>query len=151
MRRAPKFNKATVYTDGSCHNNGQAQPSAGVGVYWPEAQSNNVSASYRGRQTNNAAEISAAETAVRQAKSLGYDHVTVHTDSNQVVKAMEKNGWVDRWERNGWKTSDNREVINKEEYQQLRQATREIDTTFVKVDRSENAIADKLARRGAGI
>ena len=49
-----------VYTDGSCHNNGQKNASAGI-IYFGENDDRNVSKKIMGKQTNNAAELKATE------------------------------------------------------------------------------------------
>lgn len=48
-----------VYTDGSCINNGKKNALAGLGVYFSENDSRNISKKVIGKQTNNTAELSA--------------------------------------------------------------------------------------------
>lgn len=142
-----------VYTDGACSNNGRNGASAGAGVWWGEGHPDNTSAPVYGRQTNNNAEIQAAEIAVRQAGERGYDSVTVHTDSEFTVKCQEQ--WVPKWESNGWRTSNGEPVKNREELQSLNQAVREsgMDVQFQYTPGHSgirgNEEADRLARRGA--
>ena len=48
-----------VYTDGSCINNGKANAKAGIGIYFGENDSRNVSRKFKGKQSNNTAELTA--------------------------------------------------------------------------------------------
>ena len=48
-----------VYTDGACSNNGKPNAKAGLGVFFGEGDSRNLSKRVEGRQTNNVAELSA--------------------------------------------------------------------------------------------
>ncbi|EEC18029.1 ribonuclease H1, putative [Ixodes scapularis] len=78
-----------VYTDGACSNNGgyNRTPQAGIGVYWGPNHPMNVSEPLPGRQTNNRAEIQAATRALYQVREQGGRNVTVHTDSDFLVKS----------------------------------------------------------------
>ncbi len=48
-----------VYTDGGCINNGSDKAMAGIGIYFGENDSRNVSERLQGKQTNNTAEMTA--------------------------------------------------------------------------------------------
>lgn len=48
-----------VYTDGSCHNNGEDNAIAGIGIYFGKKDKRNVSKRISGKQTNNTAELKA--------------------------------------------------------------------------------------------
>ena len=48
-----------VFTDGACSNNGKVGAKAGIGVYFGDNDSRNVSKKIDGKQTNNTAELSA--------------------------------------------------------------------------------------------
>jgi len=48
-----------VYTDGACINNGKADAIAGIGIYFGDNDSRNVSERIEGKQTNNTAELKA--------------------------------------------------------------------------------------------
>ena len=138
-------NSTTIYTDGACSKNGQQEgASAGIGVYWPNNPNNNISEPIGGRQTNQRAEIVAARRGIEQAKSQGYKEVVVKTDSAYVKNAAES--WIPKWEREGW----SKRVVNKQEFQDLRDSMRGINVSFEKVASKYNA-ADRLARDGAAI
>ena len=46
-----------VYTDGACTNNGKETAKAGIGIYFQDNDSRNVSRRITGKQTNNRAEL----------------------------------------------------------------------------------------------
>ena len=48
-----------VYTDGSCSNNGRENAIAGIGIYFGENDTRNVSQRVIGKQSNNTAELGA--------------------------------------------------------------------------------------------
>lgn len=135
---------AEIYTDGACSRNGQGEEAkAGIGVYWPNDESNNISRPLEGgRQTNQRAEIVAARTGIEQARDRGYNSVTVRTDSQYVKNAAES--WIPKWESEGWKRS----VVNKTEFQDLKRSMEGMDVKFEYVPSASNA-ADRLARDGA--
>ena len=54
-----------VYTDGACSKNGSHDASAGIGIYFSQNDSRNVSMRLSGKQTNNAAELTAIIKAIQ--------------------------------------------------------------------------------------
>lgn len=133
----------TIYTDGACSNNGRAEGAkAGIGVYCEHDPSSNISEPISGRQTNQRAEIMAASRGISQAREQGYSEVTVNVDSQYVKNAAES--WIPNWERNGWK----KDVVNRTEFEELRDSMVGIKVNFKKVPSEANA-ADRLARDGA--
>lgn len=136
----------TIYTDGACSKNGRPEGAqAGIGVYWDKGHSNNISEPIDGRQTNQRAEIVAARRGIEQARAQGFSEVTIKTDSNYVKNAAES--WIPNWQRNGW-TSAGKPVVNKSEFQDLKNSMDGIKVKFEKVTSASNA-ADSLAREGA--
>lgn len=137
--------RATIYTDGACSRNGQPTGArAGIGVFWPNNPSNNLSEPISGRQTNQRAEIVAATRGIEQAKSQGYSRVTVKTDSSYVKNAAES--WIPNWEKDKW----SKQIVNKQEFQDLRDSMKDIDVKFEQVPSRANA-ADSLARHAARV
>ncbi|XP_060090350.1 ribonuclease H1-like [Heteronotia binoei] len=141
-----------VYTDGCCSSNGRPEARAGTGVYWGPGHPLNSSERLPGRQTNQRAEIRAACKAVEQAKSQNLTKLNIHTDSKFTIDGM--TNWVPNWERNGWKTSTGKDVVNKEDFQQLADLSRGMDIKWTHVPGHAgykgNEAADHLAREGAG-
>ena len=68
-----------VYTDGSCSNNGKSNAKAGIGVYFGDNDSRNVSERINGKQTNNRAELLAI---LKAGQIIGKDNVTIVSDSD---------------------------------------------------------------------
>lgn len=91
----------------------------------------NVSKPVAGRATNNSAEIEAATEAARQAQKAGISKLKINTDSEFLVKCNEE--WMPKWKANGWKTSDNKDVINKTELQEMTKALGPLDVTWVSI------------------
>jgi ribonuclease HI len=79
-----------VYTDGSCIHNGKPNAKAGIGVYFGENDSRNVSKRVIGKQSNNTGELTAIITALTILKSeiQSGEKVVIHTDSEYSIKCM---------------------------------------------------------------
>lgn len=122
---------ARIYTDGSCPSNGRDGAQGGIGVYWGEGDSRNVSQPLSGRQTNNRAEIQAAVTGLNQAREQGYRSVTIATDSQFMVDSATK--WVPGWKANDWTRSNGESVVNKEDFQALERASEGMRVDWEKV------------------
>lgn len=139
MDDATRQSSATIYTDGSCLRNGQHNndPQAGIGVFWPDKQSNNVSEPLAaGRQTNNRAEIKAVHRGITQAKEQGYQNLKIKLDSKYVIDGVRR---TPKYSERGWKG-----VANTEELKELRKSMDGIQVEFEYVPSSENQ-AHRLA------
>jgi len=140
-----------VYTDGACQANGKFGAKAGVGIWFGENHDLNVSEPVIGRQTNNTAEIQAAEISVSQAKKAGIDKLCIKTDSQFVINCVTK--WVNKWMKNGWKLGDGQPVKNKEDLEKLMAVMKGVDVkwSYVKAHKGihGNEEADRLAVEGA--
>ncbi|XP_048582523.1 ribonuclease H1 isoform X2 [Nematostella vectensis] len=117
--------RPVVYTDGCCTRNGFSGAKAGVGVYWGPNHKRNISERLPGRQTNQRAEIVAATMALESAKEMGFTKVEIRTDSKYTINGM--TSWIRSWKKNGWKTADNKDVKNLEDFQKLDKLCSEID------------------------
>ncbi|XP_067134818.1 ribonuclease H1-like [Centruroides vittatus] len=147
-KRAKK-KSVCIYTDGACCSNGKNGARAGIGVYWGPNHPLNVSERLEGRQTNNRAEIHAAVRALNQAKENGYNDVIIYTDSNFLIKGVTQ--WVKTWKKNGWKLSTGEPVKNKEDFEALEIARKDLNVNWIHVRGHQgilgNEEADRLAVR----
>ena len=81
----------TVYTDGACSNNGRKNARAGIGIYFGQNDSRNVSCICPGKQTNNVAELtSIIKTYFILEKEINEDksYVLIVSDSNAIRHAL---------------------------------------------------------------
>ena len=94
-----------VYTDGGCINNGKPNAIAGVGVYFGENDPRNVSRRFKGKQTNNTAEINAMidVTEILKKEIKENRQIYIYYDSDYAMKActsygrkLASNGWQDK-------------------------------------------------------
>ncbi|KAI9815791.1 MAG: hypothetical protein M1827_002187 [Pycnora praestabilis] len=100
-----------IYTDGSSLGNGAQGAVAGVGVYFGDGDSRNVSERLAGpRQSNNRAEL----TAIQRALDIAPRNrdVTIYTDSRYSIDCVTV--WYINWRRNNWLTSLKKPVENKD-------------------------------------
>lgn len=79
-----------VYTDGACSANGRQGARAGLGVYWGDGHSLNISEPVSGRATNNCGEIQAATQAIKQALENGVTKLAINTDSQFLINSVTK-------------------------------------------------------------
>ena len=135
----------TIYTDGAC--SGNPGPGGWGAILMYKGNKKEISGAMA-NTTNNIMELSAV---IEALKLLKYPcNVSLYSDSAYVVNAFAQN-WIRNWERNNWKTSDKKEVKNKELWQQLLELTRIHKVTFIKVkghaDNEFNNRCDELARK----
>jgi ribonuclease HI len=76
-----------VYTDGSCHNNGRVNAKAGIGIFFGINDERNVSRKLEGKQSNNAAELTAIIETYDIIKNdiLDCKKITIVSDSQYAI------------------------------------------------------------------
>ncbi|CAM1293726.1 RNASEH1 (predicted) [Pycnogonum litorale] len=134
-----------VYTDGACENNGKYGARAGIGVYWGPNHQFNTSMRLPGRQTNNRAEIQAAVIALEQARQQGFDNVVLYTDSIFLINGITK--WIHKWKQNGWKLSNNEDVKNRDDFEDLEVAAHGLNVKYVHVRGHSGILGNEQADR----
>ena len=101
---------------------------------------------YNPKTTNNIMEITAVLEAVKLLKFPS--RITIYSDSAYVVNCF-KQGWIDKWQKNNWISSDKKPVKNKELWQELYHELQKHQFDFVKVkghsDNVYNNRCDELA------
>ncbi|OXA56000.1 ribonuclease H1 isoform X2 [Folsomia candida] len=141
----------TVFTDGACSANGKKAAKAGIGVWFGDDHELNISEPVIGRQTNNTAEIQAAERAIVQAKNAGITKLKLKTDSQFTINCVTM--WLNKWRRNDYKLANGNDVKNREDLVKLDQAMSgiEIKWSYVQGHKGHygNERADSLAVAGA--
>lgn len=150
-----------VYVDGACRNNGKPTAKAGVGVYFGEDDSRNISKPLDGDiQTNNRAELTAMLISLQlllKTEDVELDQFKVYSDSKYSIDCITK--WISGWKRNNWKTSSNEPVKNKDLIESIYDNMiqfRDLEFVYIKAHTTEmdedsigNRWADKLATLGA--
>ena len=111
-----KKTKVVIHTDGG------ASPNPGLGgwaaILVSPAHANREREIYGSEPdtTNNRMELTAAIMALR---ALKYScSVELYTDSMYMKNAFGK-GWLEKWQKNGWKTSDKQPVLNRDLWEEL--------------------------------
>ena len=136
--------EVTIYTDGAC--SGNPGPGGWGAILMYKDNKREISGGKKDT-TNNVMELTAV---IEALKLLKYPcKVNVYSDSAYVVNAFLQH-WINGWQRNNWKTSDKKDVKNKELWQELIELTKVHDVTFFKVkghaDNEYNNRCDELAR-----
>lgn len=165
------------YTDGSVlkDTGKKYHPSVGgIGVYFGNNDSRNISKPFFTFPiTSNRTEISASIHAIDsfmddkiKRKDKSKEKLVIHTDSQYVINSITK--WIKKWKLNYWKTSDGKDVLNKDLLFNLDHLLNfykdflDVEFIFVKAHRDTpkdkksieykdwfgNDQADRLAKRG---
>jgi ribonuclease HI len=132
-----------IYTDGSCIGN------PGKGGWGAILLYKNHKKEISGKEentTNNKMELKAVIEALKNLKKKC--DINLYTDSNYVKNGITQ--WIFNWKKNDWKTTDKKEVKNKELWQELDSLVQrhKIEWHWVKGHSGNkyNEEADKLAR-----
>ncbi|XP_049887164.1 ribonuclease H1-like [Pectinophora gossypiella] len=144
----------TVYVNGACSKNGQADAQGGFGVFWGENHPLNTSEPVRGRATNNRGEIQGAIRAITQALDNGIPRLTIYTDSQYLINCMKV--WISGWKQNNWIRSTGDPVRNQENLQELdnlQSRLQLVEWIHVKAKNGNhgNDEANRLAKAGAAM
>ena len=136
--------KVIIYTDGAC--SGNPGPGGWGTVLMYKDTKKEISGGNK-ETTNNIMELTAV---VEGLKMLKFPcEVELYSDSAYIVNAFNQ-GWIYNWKKKNWKTSDGKEVKNKEIWQELYSLTKTHKVTFIKVkghsDNEYNNRCDELAR-----
>jgi len=134
-----------IYSDGACRGN------PGPGGWGALLRFKDQEKELWGGEaatTNNRMELTAVIRALEALKQPS--KVCVYTDSQYVQKGIKE--WIHGWKRNGWKTSDKKDVKNKELWVELDELRKkhDIEWHWVKghAGHTENERADALANKG---
>lgn len=134
----------TIYTDGACSGNPGPGGWGAILMY-----KDNIKEISGGKKdtTNNIMELTAVIEALKLLKFPC--KVNLYSDSTYVVNAFLQN-WVINWQKNNWKTSDKKDVKNKELWKELIELCNIHNVKFIKVkghaDNKYNNRCDELAR-----
>ncbi len=134
-----------IYTDGACKGN---PGPGGWGALIIDGDTKNEIYGGESNTTNNRMEIMAVIMALKAIKNK--DQITVFTDSTYVQKGI--NDWIEKWKINGWRTSNRKDVKNKDLWVQLDSLSSQISINWIWVKghsgHPENDRADFLANQG---
>lgn len=108
--------KVTIYTDGGCRGNGNAENVGAYGIVMLCGEHRREIGQFARNTTNNIMELSAVVRALSELKKPC--QVELYTDSSYVVNAIEKK-WLCGWIKKGWITSTKKPVANKEIWMEL--------------------------------
>lgn len=132
-----------IYADGACSGN------PGVGGYGAILRYNNREKEISGcnlMTTNNRMELTAVIKALEVLKKPC--RVRIITDSSYVIQGITT--WILRWLKNEWKTSQKKDVLNKDLWKRLFELSNihQIEWEWVKGHNAhaENERCDRLAR-----
>ncbi|KAF8537439.1 ribonuclease H-like domain-containing protein [Trichophaea hybrida] len=126
-----------MFIDGACSNNGTPEARGGCGVvysstHWAKGISHPLEIDGT-PHTSNRAELRAAILALglRVWYGEGFDSVVLACDSEYVVKGVTER--LNVWAQNGWETARGTDVKNKDYWQALLNAMRELESHRVLV------------------
>lgn len=134
-----------IYTDGACSGNPGKGGWAAILIYGEHTKE---IAGFEENTTNNRMELMAVIEGLRCLKEPC--EVEVYSDSSYVINTFVK-GWINDWLNNGWRKSDNKEVKNRDLWEQLLELNSIHKIEWIKVkghaDDELNIACDTLAKK----
>ncbi len=142
MSRALK--EVTIYTDGACRGNPGPGGWAAVLLYSGHEKE------IVGREANTTNQRMEMKAALEGLKALKEPcRVRLHSDSAYLVNAFNQ-GWLEKWQRNGWVTTNKEPVANQDLWNELLTLHQKHRVQWIKVKgHSDNVLnnrADRLAQ-----
>ena len=143
MSAKPDTTHVEIFCDGACSGN---PGPGGYGAILRCGGREKEISGWAPDTTNNRMELTAVIEALRQLTRPC--RITVTTDSQYVVKGMTE--WIAGWQRNGWRNSKKEQVLNRDLWESLLEASRQHSITWKWVrghdGHAENERCDCLAR-----
>lgn len=134
-----------IYTDGACSGNPGAGGWAALLLYG--AAKKEISG-FVNDTTNNRMELLAAIEGLKAVKLRSDLKIELYSDSAYLVNAVNQK-WLTGWQQNGWRTSDKKDVKNKDLWLELIELNRHLSPKYIKVkghsDNQYNNRCDELA------
>ena len=137
------MDEVIIYTDGACSGN------PGKGGWGAILMCGTAKKEISGAEmetTNNKMELTAPIEALKLLKKPC--KVKLYSDSAYLVNAFLE-GWIYNWYKNGWKTSDKKDVKNKNLWEEIYKYTKIHEIEWIKVkghsDNKYNNRCDELA------
>ena len=147
-----------VFTDGSCTSNGRKGAKAGFAAWFPDHPS--WSSAFRvpddQDQTNNRAELSAIQLAVKTLEDHGEIDcdLVIYSDSEYSINCL--TSWLPGWMSRGWKTAAGKDVLHQDLIKDITSRLSKFKShRFVHVKAhtgglddlsKQNAVVDKMAQ-----
>lgn len=149
-----------IFTDGSCIKKNYIPISCGYGIHFPNGELKDISKSFTKLPlTNQRAELYAIYKAIQVIKKkLEFNTINIYTDSEYSIKCLTI--WINNWKNNGWKTSNGKEVANKDIIIKIDKYLKKYKVNFFHVKAHTNKLdfyslgnrkADELALLGANL
>jgi len=137
------MDEVIIYTDGACSGN---PGKGGWGAILMYGDKKKEISGAELETTNNRMELTAPIEALKLLKRPCC--VKLYSDSAYLINAFSQ-GWIYNWQMNGWKTSDKKDVKNRELWETIYQFTQIHKIEWIKVkghsDNEYNNRCDKMA------
>jgi ribonuclease HI len=155
MEQTKKFKNIRVFTDGSCKSNGKANAKAGIGIYFPNNEFENVSEAFTQQPiTNQRAELYAIYKALNTIiNNCKFGKIIIYSDSLYSIKCVTE--WAKNWEKKNWDQNIKNLDIIKPLYSLVNKNENKIEFKHVRSHTGKktyaakgNEIVDKLACDG---
>ena len=147
-----------VFTDGSCTSNGRKGAKAGFAAWFPDhpSWSSALRVPDDQDQTNNRAELSAIQLAVKTLEDRGEIDcdLVIYSDSEYSINCL--TSWLPGWMNRGWKTAAGKDVLHQDLIKDITSRLSKFKShRFVHVKAhtgglddlsKQNAVVDKMAQ-----
>lgn len=141
----------TIYTDGSCINNGKPNAKGGWAAVLSNGKTQRQLSGYAEGTTSQRMELTAVIESLRAIKKPEAV-ISLYTDSKYVCNGCDQ--WLENWKSNGWRSANRKPVKNQELWQTLDaqlQRLPNLSLRWVKGHSGDpmNDLADSLAAKAS--
>lgn len=112
------LNSHVIYSDGAC--SGNPGPGGWAFILWSPDNHVLERSGFQPATTNNRMEMSAALEGIRSVVSGS--PIIVLTDSVYLIRGITQ--WIFGWQKRGWKNAEGKDILNRDLWEELWQATR---------------------------
>ena len=137
------MDEVIIYTDGACSGN---PGKGGWGAILMYGEHRKEISGGEIETSNNRMELTAPIEALKLLKKPCI--VKLYSDSAYLINAFIQ-GWIYNWQKNGWKTSDKKDVKNRDLWEEIYKFTKIHKIEWIKVkghsDNEFNKLCDKMA------
>ena len=120
--KSTQVDKVIIFTDGAC--SGNPGPGGWAAILVSPLGKVREMGGAEEHTTNNKMELTAALEALlslSKVKKLSTNEIKLYTDSKYVIQGITT--WVHNWKKNGWKTTEGKDVANREIWEALLDVT----------------------------
>ena len=122
--------KITIFSDGSSRGNPGPGGWSAIICFGNDSEMKVFEiGGFEKSTTNNRMELTGAINAFEELRNRKISgEIILYSDSSYVIKGI--SSWINGWKANDWRTKDKKDVLNKDLWQRLSEATEGFDVSY---------------------